>query len=359
MKIVIIMAILALLAAQYASAQGLKITEVDASVDYDDAYAYRLDRNDRKDSVSVPIANNSNIDLDVFPGSNVTITTRVENELEGDDSDINGVFVNVIIEEIDDGGDFEEDSLDFDLESGNDYRFDTKFSIPLDVDAGTYNVILEAEGSGKNDLDYTTELRLKLQVRKQSHDMRITRLSLTPSVLSCDRKSKLSADIMNLGTNREDQIGLEFKSSSLGVSSVERDIVLESSDEASLEDRTHTKTYNIELPSFFKAGTYPIVINLYWKNFVFFDQKTADLIIRDCGPAVNPDEEPDVKVTNASNLTHQENGQAEKSPGQGVVIAPRRDGSNMDFFLIAAGGLIIMAVAAFIILGANRKSNSR
>jgi len=50
-------------------AAGLQITEIDANVDYDEAYTYRVENRDRIDSNSVPVANGTRIGVDVLPGS--------------------------------------------------------------------------------------------------------------------------------------------------------------------------------------------------------------------------------------------------------------------------------------------------
>lgn len=283
MKNLLVFAALAFLLVPNVLAAGLEITGLDVHVQYDEAYTYRVENRDRLDSSTVSLNNGSKIDVDILPGSNLTFTVRVENTLPGSGEDIKGIFATIIIEEIDDGADLEEDSIDFDLEPGDDERVDANFGIPLDADAGTYIVTVEAEGEDRNQTVHSAKLNFKLEVKKQSHDIRITKLSLSPSIVDCDRKAKLTAEVMNLGSNLENQVALEFKATSLGVNSYDTDITLESSAEASDEEKTHVKSLNIEVPDFFKPGTFPILISLYWKNFVLFDQKTADLFVRDCG----------------------------------------------------------------------------
>lgn len=284
--------LLVMILAPSAIAEGLQITEIDANVDYDEAYTYRIEDRDRKDSASVPAANGTRMDVDVLPGSNVTFTLRIENTFQGEDPDLRGVFATITIEEIDDGSDIEEESIDFELEPGDDSRVEIKFAIPLDVDSGTYNVLMEAEGEDRNETSYRTELNLEIEVKKQSHDIRITNVLLTPSTIDCDRKAKLTAEITNAGSNLENQVALEFKSGNLGINSFDRDISLESSDEASEDEKKYTKAMNIEVPSFLQAGTYPIFVNLYWKNFVLFDQKIAELAVRECAKNQPVKEEP-------------------------------------------------------------------
>ena len=345
LKLLISVFALAILMASAASATGLKITEIDYHIDYDEAYTYRIERRDRINSGSVSPTNNSKIDADLFPGSNITFTVRVENTFPSGGPAIKGVFARMTVEEIDDGADLEDESLDFDLEPGDDYRFDLEFAIPLDADASSYNAVLEAEGEDKNDTLHQTALNLKLQVKKQSHDIRITRTLLNPGVVSCDRKAKLTAEIINLGSNPETQNAMEFKSDAIGIKSIDKDISLESSDEASEEEKIYTKSLNFEVPNSLKAGTYPIFVNLYWKNFVLFDQKELELIVKDCDGFLQPEnDEKDISTEPQETAKTEENNQLYSSAQKhSFLISPL-------FIAALAGGLavlIIITVLAF------------
>ena len=359
MRLIIFALVFIILMAPDILAAGLKITEIDFNVDYDEADTYRIEGRDRKDSGSVSIANDSKIDADILPGSSLTFTVRVENTFQGEDPKIRGVFVTTTIEDIDDGADLDEESLDFDLEPGDDYRFDVKFPMPLDVEAGAYNVVIEAEGEDRNETSYNTEVNLRLEVKKQSHDIRITKVLLTPSIIDCDRKAKLTAEVMNLGSNAENEVALEFKATSLGINSYDKDIFLGSSDEASEEEKMHTKTLNIEVPSFLRAGNYPIFINLYWKNFVLFDQKTVDLAVKDCASAPTqpkPEEKEEnkktevVTVVRPKELEEAETGETK----QEEVITATREVSISDSPVLLSmllGGFVIIMLGVLIAFG--------
>ena len=345
----------AILLASDILAAGLQITEIDVHVNYDDAYTYRVENRNRIDSTTVPVANNSKIDADILPGSTVTFTVRVENTFQGEDPDLRGVFVTATIEEIDDGADLEEESIDFDLEPGNDERVDIKFNIPLDVDAGTYNMILEAEGEDRNETPYNTKVNLKLEVKKMSHDIRITKVLLTPTVVECDRKAKLTAEIVNAGSNVENEVALEFKATSLGVNSYDKDISLESSDEASEEEKIHAKTLNIEVPSFFKAGTFPILINLYWKNFVLFDQKTVDLVVKDCvSSATKPKQEVNEETPV---VVIQPEDEKEEQTAEEPVTTSTQEITILSSPMLAMllGGFAVIVLAVLIVIGYRAK----
>ena len=361
MKLVVFLLVFMTLLASNILAAELKITEIDVHVDYDEAYTYRVENRDRIDSTTVPVANNSKINADVLPGSNVTFTVRVENTFQSEGPDIRGVFVTITIEDIDDGADLEEESIDFDLEPGDENREDVRFSIPLDVDAGTYGVIEEAEGEDKNETSYKTELKLKLEVKKQSHDIRITKVLLSPSVVDCDRKAKLTAEITNAGSNPENQVALEFKATSLGVNSYDKDIFLESSDEASEEERSHAKTLNIEVPSFFQAGKFPILINLYWKNFVLFDQKTVDLVVKDCVSGVTKAQpKQEEKKENEKVTVIQPKEEKEQIPNELITTTQETSVLN-DPMLISMilGGFIIVVLVTIIVIEYLKKSKAQ
>ena len=358
MKLVVFSLALIILLAVTTIAAGLEITEIDAHVDYDEAYTYRVENRDRKDSTTIPAANNSKIDIDILPGSNVTFTVRVENTFQGEDPDLRGVFATITIKDIDDGADLDEQSIDFDLEPGDDERVDIKFPMPLDVDSGTYDVILEAEGEDRNETAYRTKVNLKLEVKKQSHDIRITKILLNPSIVDCSRKTKLTAEIINAGSNAENQVALEFKSSALGINSFDRDISLESSDEASEEEKTHTKTLNIEVPSFFNAGTYPILVNLYWKNFVLFDQKTADLVVKDCvASSTNVKPKVETKKEQESVTVVQPKEEVNEETSKELVTTTEEVSILKSPILLSMffGGIVIIALAVLVVFGYLKK----
>ena len=151
MRLIVFAFVFMIFVASNILAAGLGITEIDVHVDYDEAYTYKVENRDRINSASVPVANNSRIDADVLPGSNITFTIRVENTFQGEKPDLRDVFVTMTIEGTDDDvEDLEEKSIDFDLEPGNDNRVDVKFNIPLGIEPGTHNVKIEAEGEDAN-----------------------------------------------------------------------------------------------------------------------------------------------------------------------------------------------------------------
>ena len=210
MRILSFMLVFIVLLSAISIAQGLEITKLEVHVDYDEAYAYKQQyKRDRDDSM-FDITNNSIIKADVFPGSNITFTLKLENTFDSNGDELRGTFTRITIEDIDDGSDLEDESNDFSLDPGNSELMDMKFKLPVDVDSGSYNVLIETEAEGKNNTVYFISTNLKLEVKKLAHDIRITKAELKPISVSCDRKSKIYAEIMNLGTNLEEDVSLDL-----------------------------------------------------------------------------------------------------------------------------------------------------
>jgi len=354
MRLIIFALAFMLLIATTTLAAGLEITEIQARADYDYSYVYELEQEQSittKNYASVSVANGSKVDLDVFPDSNLTLSVRVENTFQGDQPIIRNVIVTATIEGINGGEDFEKKSIDFDLEPGEDYRADIKFNIPVDIQSGTHNLKLEIEGEGRNGTPYRTDLGLKLDIKKVSHDIKITKVLLNPSIVDCDRKAKLTATIVNAGSNEENEIALEFKSATLGINSYDKDIHLASSDDASISEKSYAKNLNLEAPSFFRSGNYPILINLYWKNFVLFDTQTADLTIRDCKAAAKSEQK---NIENQTSVETQiENGTAESGQKKDSVVSTEElPVSNFQMFVfIIVGSFVVVMIAILVTFG--------
>ena len=354
---IIFAALFAILLALGISARGLEITEMRVSVDYNEAYTYQLENKDKADSAD-GLANNSRINADVFPGNNVTFTIRMENTLSGSgpETRMNSAFIKIIIEGIDDGSDIEADGDDFELEGGDDTLVDLKFPVPFDAATGTYNVIIDAQGEGRNGTFYFTENKLKLEVKKLRHDIQIVKYQLNPSILNCiNRKTIISADIMNLGSNEEDNIALEFKSDELGINSIDRGILLDSSNDANDEDRKYTKILPVEISPTIGPGVYRIMVNLYWEGYLLFDRKILDLDLRDCGSAAIQNQtvqntNQNTESTSNQSIPTENNNDAGNRLLQNISIS-----STPALVWTILGAFVVFVLVIVIIFGYSRK----
>jgi uncharacterized membrane protein len=233
------------------------------------------------------------IDKDAKPESEITFEIKVKNEFEkNSDIDIDDITVTVTIEEIDDGDDLEEESDEFDLEPGESERVKLDFKVPLKVDEGTYSVLVEINGEDDNGIEHTINWELELRVDKKSHEVKIAKARLDKTILKCDRSATLTVEAVNIGKNEEDETVLTITNSDLGISESYEFKLDEDPDD---DDNSYTKELNINLASDFKAGTYPIVIKLYYDTDILDDYAALDLEVEDCETRVAPQEEEEEK----------------------------------------------------------------
>ena len=288
-------------------ADAIRVNDLRMKVDYDEAYTYSIEKKDKIDTLS-GITNSTKINLQVLPGSNVTFTFKIENTLS--DINIHGTIVKLTVEEIDDGGDFDIDSDEVDLDAGNEETVDLVVPIPIDVESKSYFFDAQIEGHDTNGTVYTQEIRNKFDVNRLAQDIRITKAQLAPSLVSCDRKTVATVEIMNAGSQDQNDAALEIQNANFGINFMEKDIILKASDQ-SADESSYTKKLNIEIPSFMRAGIYTINANLYWKNYVLFDRKQMQLIVKDCGTS----------KTNQSKPTATQNNQPKNNQTSNVIAS--------------------------------------
>ncbi|MBI2656170.1 hypothetical protein HYX03_00335 [Candidatus Woesearchaeota archaeon] len=359
MKIIIFALLFAVLTAAVSFAEGLEITKIDAHADYDYSTVYQMEREQKTtkvDNAPVPLINGSSIKIDVFPGSNLTFTLTIENTFK--DMDLRDIDAKITIEGRH-GKKWKELSRSFVLEAGREEKADVKFYVPYEIDTGPHDVLIEVQGTGKNDTAYASKLTSRLDIRKLSHDIKLTNASLEPSTVDCKRKAQLSAEIANGGSSVENEVALEFKSSSLGIDSYDKGIFLGAfSDDDTDYPITHKKTLNIEVPSFFKSGTYPISVNLYWQNFILFDQKTLYLTVEDCTSGAAK-AKPAQETRNETSINVIQPAEETKIPPQGLITMTE-EVSILDspvLYLMLLGGVsVIVLLAALVVFGLPKKS---
>ncbi len=335
-------------------AEGLEMTRLDARVDYDYSTAYKLEQQEKMTRInyaSVPLKNDSKVNVELYPGANLTFIITIENSFKDSIFALRDIVAEVTVEGKR-GKKFSGMSGGIDLEAGTEEKADVKLNVPFDIDSGTNNVLIKIEGVGKNHTLYKTMLNLKLEILKLSHDIRITKVSLEPATAGCKRNFEISAEVANAGSSSENEIAIEFKSPSLGIESYDKDISLRSSTDDNLDEIIHKKTLYTQAPTFLKAGTYPVFVNLYWQNLIFFDQKIVYLSVKDCVPSsANLNLPDDTKNESSVELL-----QPAEGANQAKKVKQARTASGMEIMdspillsIIIGNAFLITAVGALAV----------
>ena len=219
---------------------------------------------------------------DTRPGSELEFRLNVENIFTSDeDIDIEDITITVTIEEIDDGEDLDEESKEFDLKPGENERVTVFFSIPLEVEEGDYDVLIEIEGDDEEGTTHRIERNLVLVISKERNDVIVSQLTLIPASISCDRNTRLSINILNIGSKEQDNVKVEAINNEIGLNFADDgiDLDIEPFDDG---DEYH-KTVNVNVGNDAAAGTYPIKANVYLGSGALWNSKTVDLVVQNCG----------------------------------------------------------------------------
>lgn len=348
---------LILIASQLVYAAGSKLFISDMDVDVDGRSSTNLDDGDR-------------IRREAKPESDIEVKVEVKNNFtDAEDLDIEDIAVTVTIQEIDDDDDLEEDATEFDLRAGRDKTVTLRFKLPLEVDEGTFDVLIEAEGDDENGTMHTATARLELEVEKEKNEVRFYRTSLTPNEISCQRTVQLSVGTINTGAEEEDGVVLEITNTELGVNFRE---VYDLTDDPFDTDSKFNKVYTVRVPNEVQAGIYPIQAKVLFDDGDKSETTNLELVVGNCEALTKPEEvekppveeeeekveeeKPEVVLVSPPQVTVPENSVTTVSEPTGSVITTEEKSlfDNSWFVVALIGGeifvilLIIILVFAFM-----------
>lgn len=213
---------------------------------------------------------------DAKPGSEVKLKIKVENLFSnGDELDIEDISVEMSVGDMDDGEDIEEEADEFDLGADDEEEIELKFAVPFDVEEDTYDVLITAEGEDENKTIHKSEFNFELEVEKESHEVKISRLELSPSKVSCSKNAELKVEAVNSGSKDEDSAVVLAYSPELSLDFKEEGIELD-------ENEVFSKSITIPISNDVLPGIYPINAKAYYGLNKISDEKTISLEIEDC-----------------------------------------------------------------------------
>lgn len=249
------------------------------------------------------------IDDEAEPGDTVEFRVEVRsNFTNAEDLDIEDISVEVTIEEVDDGDDLDEESSDFDLKAGRDKKVTLKFQLPIEVEEDTFDVTIHAEGEDENGTNHDADMTLRLDVEKENHLLKITRKTLSPAEVSCNRRNiQAGISVINIGNEDEEDVSVQVLNSDLGVDSKES--IGELTAEPNEDESKFSNTYSFNVPNDAESGSYPITFRVLYDDDRKKAEESATLTVNDCAtakkvaPAEEEESEEDVEVITPSPTT--------------------------------------------------------
>lgn len=229
--------------------------------------------NVKVDGKKATITNNGEkIPREAKQESDLEFEIEVKNIFE---KEIKNIAITATIKDIDD---LKEESDIYKLAPGDSKKVDFDFKLPLKLDDGDYDFKINLRGKDQDNNIHKLDWALTLEVEKDKHNVRITKASVSPSVVSCSKATNAIVEILNLGSEEED-VKLEITNRELGIDIKERDIELGT---GTHDDAEYEKTFPLTVQNSIKAGTYPISINAYYNKDKSITAKKVNLVVEDC-----------------------------------------------------------------------------
>lgn len=296
------------------------------------------------------------------PGATVEVRAKVENLFSSSSgNDLNDVTMNILIEGIDDGDDIEENTGGTRIRADKYETLSLKFDVPLKVDEDTFTTTITIEGEDDNGATHTVTIDMDAEIKKESHDVRITTFTVNPETVTCQKTFQLDTEITNMGTHDEDEVVYTIKSNALGIDLHNGELgdYLELSSDYSADDNSLSKTYTLSLPENVKPGTYVIEMRVYRNRNDLEELKTTILTVNKCED--NTPVTPPPTNNNTEKNNTEENKPVEvvyTTPGNNgpVVATSNNNGNNFhlgttEWIIIGVlGGLLILLIILLIAL---------
>ena len=297
------------------------------------------------------------------PGDKIELRFQLENRFDEDYDD--GEFEGEISIKLDDN-DFDEDideDKDFTLDadqriSDEEDEIVLNFEVPLTAEDKEYELEVKITSEDDNNAKYETKLNLELEVERDNNDVRITELILAPNEVSCYRKAKLEAKVINFGKDNQKHASLLFLNEELDIN-IRENFKL---DEGISNDNDFSKEILIELGENVAAGTYPISASAFYDYNTLSYRENINLIVKDCETDTKKDSnsEEGQKQTSGSqenNVTN-EKGQTSKGSTESTnnqltssqIVKTVEDPYTSFDFIIAILIIAIVLVLAIIVL---------
>ncbi|MBI4153141.1 tandem-95 repeat protein, partial [Candidatus Woesearchaeota archaeon] len=273
---------------------------------------------------------------DIKPGESVDVEVTLENLLE--DVDIEDITVELTIFDIDDGDDIDEESDEFDVK-GDDTEKDTiSVSIPLLLEDESYKILLEAEGVDEHGARHRAVLEGELDADKKKHELKLE-ARVFPTEVSCTRTPTISARVVNLGKEDEEDVIVTASSAELGVSEESTAVDVD-------EAEDHSTTFNLNLNGA-RIGTYNLEVKAFRDEDDLEATQTVPIAVKEC-------QEVQSRVTD---VTEQQIGQEQQElinrllaqQQQQPSVAVRESDDGMLWMVLAIVVVLNVGLLVFIV----------
>lgn len=226
-------------------------------------------------------------DVEIEPGEDITVTVSVEslfdeNNDEQEDIVIEKVEANLIIDEFNEDEDEYDETFDItdDLGAGEDEEITITVEVPYKLEGDEFDATIIITGEDENGVEYEEEIDFKINVERDSDELRVYDLKLSPSELTCGTFTRVSFSVINIGDNDQDEAAVRISAPELGFERTEGPFEMKERASSSSNDQEFSFTIYTTDKS---EGVYPITVDAMVDEDVVVDSRTIELTIGPCG----------------------------------------------------------------------------
>ncbi len=300
----------------------------------------KVEVDENKDTIK---SDGEKIDEEAEEESKIEFEVEVKNLFN---KTIEDIEVSATIEDIG-GEDIDDETEISKLSPGSSKEATLNFELPLKIDDDTYDVNIKIKGQDEDNKIHTIEWKLRLEVKKEEHKLRIIDTIVSPYSISCSRYSDLTIRILNTG-RKEETAKIEIKNDELGINLKEYDIELNTGTEY---DAEYEKIFSLNIPDDAKPGTYPIHINVYYNDDKFTATKDINILIKECKQTGEIEQKEEALINIPPHQTQETAEIQEKKAQQSEtrVVYIYEDSLILIILSIIVAGFIIFLIGAIII----------
>ena len=188
---------------------------------------------------------------DFAPGEEI----KVEVEVENNDNEDHDFVVEGFLYDLDDNDILVEgETAALEVEEGKEEDFEFTLKVPNDVDVdNNFAIFVKAFEDDEED-ENCGETRRDVDIKRQKHSVIIEKATFTPSTLACGESFDVAVDVLNIGTNDEDDVSVRLFDDELKIDQVSNTIKLDkfddNDDEATIRFRDVKVPVNAEKKQF-------------------------------------------------------------------------------------------------------------
>lgn len=224
----------------------------------------------------------SDLDLDEDEyriGEDIILDVDVDNDANKD-LDINVEAFLYDVKEQDEIDSFESDTVD--VNDGDTEKFEVEMKFPFDNDLdedGDFIIFVKAFEDGDEDSNCAQD-SITVDLERDDNDVVVRDVRVTPEIVSPGDSVEFSVEVLNVGTDDQDEVSIEIVNSELGINQKGNKFDLE---RAGDNDDELTQRFNIQIPASARAKDYSFNVRILDEDGDVYDNGDAFATLKVAG----------------------------------------------------------------------------